>query len=82
MDIEETGGTSRQQNLFYKEDYSYKTTTTGHKPSALPSDAWSPVYGENGDVIQLTIPSTLGSDIRFVRMCVRDLNENSIITVD
>jgi len=42
---------------------------------------FNPVYGDNGDVIQLTAPSGWGS-YDYIRICCGDLNESSIITVN
>lgn len=66
---------------FYKDDFSY-ITNMGHQPSSLPSAAWSPVYREDGNVKQVTIPTAFGSAVRYMRICAKDINDDSIITVN
>ncbi len=85
LDISEDGGaTARTQFYFYDETFTRVTSSALHSLTSLPSSAWEPVYGENGDVVQMTIPTSSGdgSAIKYMRICCGDLNENSIITLN
>lgn len=67
---------------FYKEDFSFKVISP-HYPDSLPSSVWAPVYREDGNVKQVTIPDSLGkSEIRYMRICARKITDDSIITVN
>lgn len=72
----------RSHFAFYGEDFSYLAKSDDYTPGNLPSSAWSPVYSENGDLIQATIPTSYGSVVKYIRITARELNEDSIITVN
>ena len=83
MDIKsETSGTQRCSVHMFKADKSYYTSSNTFTPSALPGTAWNPVYGDDGDLVQFTLPSSYGADVAFIRMVCHDFNENSIVTVN
>jgi hypothetical protein len=76
------GTTSRMAFRFYDSDFGYITVSSSYKPDSPPSAAWSPVYGDNGDIIQVTIPTSYKASTAYVRITLDDINENSIITVN
>ena len=81
FDISGDGGaTSRSSFYFYDSSFNQVSNVSQH-PNNLPSEAWNAVYGENGDVIQLTIPSTI-SNFTYIRINFGYLDENSIITIN
>jgi hypothetical protein len=57
--------------------HSYSGFDTADKLSA-----WSPVFDDDGNVIQLTIASAISSSCVYFRFTVQDINEDSIITVN
>lgn len=83
MDLEDTGGaTKRNALMFFDENFGYLDGTANWTPTSLPSTAWSPEYGENGDVIKLTIPKTYNSSTAYIRVCAKNITGASIITVN
>lgn len=83
MDINsETTGTQRCSVHMFRSDKSYYTSSNTFTPSELPGSTWSPVYNDDGDLVQFTLPSSYGGNVAFIRMVGHDFNENSIITVN
>ena len=82
FDISGDGGSTPRTTFFVYNSSFGKLTNTSHSPSTLPSENFAPVYGDNGDVIQLTVPTSWSSSTAYIRICCGDLNENSIITVN
>lgn len=72
----------RSQINTFDENFTPLTSSTHHSLSSLPSAVYQAVYGENGDVIQLTIPSQLNANTAYVRFTVPLLTSKSIITVN
>jgi hypothetical protein len=77
-------GTNRCRPVFYNESFAYVTESTAWSLDKTPPmpDAYTPVYGDNGDVIQFVVPTSYSSGIRYMRITMDDINENSIITVN
>lgn len=76
-DINDTGGEHKRNALWwYNEDLSHATQS-----AAELDDTFSPVLGENGDVVQFTIPSW-GSTYKYFRICAKNITGASIITVN
>lgn len=65
----------------YNENFGY-INNAGHHPNGLPSAAWSPVYREDGNVKQLTIPTAYGTAVRYMRVSAKNINDASVITVN
>lgn len=84
MNMSGITGTNRCRPVFYDESFAYINEGSAWSLDKTPpvGTAFNAVYGENGDVIQFTIPSTYGSSVRYMRLTVDDINENSIITVN
>lgn len=82
FDLTETETYNRSSFKFYDSSYALVVESDTFTLSNLPSDAWSAVYGDNGDLIQFTVPTSYKNSVRYVRICARDLNENTIITVN
>lgn len=80
-DISGDGGSTSRTTFFAYDAAFTKITNVSHNPSSPPGESFNPVYGDNGDVIQLTVPAW-SSNIAYIRICCGDLNENSIITVN
>jgi hypothetical protein len=72
---------SYNTTLFVYSDSFEKLGSVNHTPSSLPEEGLAPVYGSNGDVIQLNVPSW-SSSIAYIRISCSDLNESSIITIN
>ena len=82
MDISGDGGsTARAKFVGYDASFAKVSEGNAFSLSSPPSSAYNPVFGDNGDVIQVTIP-TFGTVHTYIRICCGDLNENSIITVN
>ncbi|MBE5798366.1 MAG: hypothetical protein E7321_00235 [Clostridiales bacterium] len=80
-DISGDGGSTPRTTFFVYSSTFQKLINASHNPANPPADVFNPVYGDNGDVIQLTAPSGWGS-YDYIRICCGDLNESSIITVN
>lgn len=83
LDIDGTGGAyARDGFYFYDSSFAFVTSSANFSPSSLPSSAWSPVYGDNGDLIQVTVPSSYNANIAYVRVGAKDITTDSIITIN
>lgn len=80
-DISGDGGATPRTTLFIYDASFKKLGNVSHNPSSPPAADYGPVYGDNGDVIQLVVPQWNGTTA-YIRLCCGDLNENSIITVN
>lgn len=83
FDISGDGGsTNRTHFACYDSNFNF-VGEIFHSKATLPAETWSPVYGENGDVIQMTFP-TSGVDysITYARITFGYLDANSIITIN
>lgn len=67
---------------FYDEKFNFIIVSDTYHPGNLPSAAWSAQYFDNGDISQIKIPTAYTATIRYMRMCVSDINSESIITVN
>jgi hypothetical protein len=68
---------------FYDKDFTWKVSSSNYSPTNLPSSAWSPVYDETGNVVQFKVPTAYsGNNVAYMRMCVRSITPDSIITVN
>ena len=67
---------------FYNQDFTGNITSNTYAPGQLPSAAWEPVYDSTGNIIQFKIPTSYSANIRYMRMCVRSITQDSIITVN
>lgn len=84
MNMSGITGTNRCRPVYYNESFGYLSEGAAWSLDKTPpvSTAFSPVYGDNGDVIQFTLPSSISADTRYIRLTVDDINEDSIITVN
>jgi hypothetical protein len=64
----------------YRSTFVFHSFTTFYAASAIAT--WSPVYDDNGNIVQITIPSSLSASCVYFRFNMQDINENSIITVN
>lgn len=76
------GSSPRACFRFYDSNFAYITVSTNYSPSSLPSDAWSPVYGDDGNIVQVKIPTSYKASTAYVRITAADINANSIITIN
>lgn len=74
--------TNRMFFTFYNESFAKLDNTPNYSVSSPVPAAWNPVHGDNGDLIQMTIPTSYNSGIRHMRITMDEINENSIITVN
>ena len=83
FDISGDGGsTSRSTIIAYKSDFTTNGMNMTWSKTNKPSDAWQAVYGDNGDIIQMTVPTSLSSNQVYIRLSCGYLDGNSIITVN
>lgn len=77
-------GTNRCRPVFYNESFAYVTESPAWSPDKTPPvpDGFEVVYGDNGDIIQFKVPTTYSSSVRYMRITMDDINEDSIITVN
>ena len=76
------GSTSRAIIYFYDSSYTFLGNSAGFSTSSQPSSEWNPVFGDDGDLIQFTIPTAYSSSTVYIRIGAANIDENSIITVD
>lgn len=76
------GSTSRTTIITYKSDFTTNGGNWTWSKSSPPTDQWQPVYGDNGDIIQLTLPSSLKSDVAYIRLSCGYIDDESIMTVN
>lgn len=82
MDIAKESAYPRCQFQFFNASFTHRTSSDFYTPDKLPSAAWAPVYNEDGDIKQVTVPTAYNADIAYVRICFRYLDATSIITVN
>ena len=81
MDLNgETTGQNRCSVHYFSPEKAYVNAAPSFSVGNTPGEAWNAVYGDNGDIIQLTIPSTAGCT--FIRIIAHDFNENSVVTIN
>lgn len=80
-DISGDGGSTPRTTFFVYDASFNKLTNASHNPANPPESRHNAVFGDNGDVIQLTVPNW-NSNTAYIRICCGDLNANSIITVN
>ena len=85
------GDVLRFRNITFKPDSHiycnrYTSTFAFHSNSGFTDtsklSAWSPVFDDDGNVIQITIASAISTSCVYFRFTVQDINENSVITVN
>lgn len=83
MDMADAGGvTKRNTVLLFNSDFSYNSNSANYTPDNLPTAAWNPAYGDDGDIVQLMIPTSYGDGIAYCRICAKNLTGASVITVN
>lgn len=82
LDLDGTGGTSRAMIYLFDADKTYITCSANYDPNNLMSDAWSAVYGDDGDVVQFTLPTSYSSNVAYIRIGARNIDQYSVITVN
>lgn len=82
LDIDDEVTNDRACIYFFNDDYSFNVITDTYTPTNHMSDKWSAVYGENGDVVQFTIPVDYGSSVAKMRINAKYIDEYSVITVN
>ena len=82
--LDMTGANSTQvaRVFFYDSNYTQINMSDYYTSTNLMSDAWSPVYGDDGNVVQFTIPNSYGNNVAYIRINADDFNKNSIVTVN
>lgn len=64
----------------YRSTFVVHSFTSFYSESAIAS--WSPIYDGNGNIVQITIPSSLSASCVYFRFNMQDINEKSVITVN
>ena len=83
IDLAGTGGNTPRSTVYaFDSAYGYITAGVAFKPDVAPSDVWGVVYGDDGDIVQFTVPMSWSASVAFIRFGAIDINENSIITVN
>ena len=81
MNMSATSDDGTIKIALYNESFGY-INNMSHHPNNLPSAAWSPVYREDGNVKQFTIPTAFGNNVRYIRISAKNINDDSVITVN
>lgn len=81
-DMSGDGGSTPRTTFFVYDASFNKLGNASHSPANPPEAGFKAVYGENGDVIQLTVPTNWSSATAYIRICCGDLNGDSVITVN
>ena len=85
------GDVIRFKNVTFKEGWHiyccrFRDTLEFHSSTGFDTSdnfsTWSPIFYDDGNVKELTVPSAISSSCVYFRFCVQDINENSIITVN
>lgn len=74
--------TNRMHFTFYDGTFAKVEESSTYQVGSPPSSAWSPVHGDNGDLIQVKIPTSYSKTFAYMRITMDEINENSIITVN
>lgn len=74
--------TNRMHFTFYDGTFAKVEESSTYQVGSPPSSAWSAVHGDDGDLIQVTIPTSYSKTFAYMRITVDEINENSIITVN
>ena len=83
MDINaETTGTNRCAVHYFNSEKTLVNTSPAFAVGTTPDAYFNAVYGENGDIIQLTIPTYLSANVAYIRLIAHDFGENSVVTVN
>lgn len=83
MDMNDTGGDDKRTGItLFASDRSYVNASDNYTPTNLPSEKWSHALGDNGDIVQMTIPTSYGSSVAYIRVCAKNITGASIITVN
>lgn len=83
MDMNDTGGDDKRTGItLFASDCSYVNASDNYTPTNLPSEKWSHVLGDNGDIVQMTIPTSYGPSVAYIRVCAKNITGASIITVN
>ena len=83
MDLNgETTGTIRCAMHYFDKDKKYVNVTPPFEVGVTPSTNFNVVFGENGDIVQLMLPTYLESSIVYIRLIAHDFNGASIVTVN
>lgn len=73
---------NRMHFTFYDGTFTKVEESTTYQVGSPPSSAWSPVHGDNGDLIQVKIPTSYSKTFAYMRITLDEINEDSIITVN
>lgn len=74
---------SRTHFEYFDSSFAYKDMSSFPTVSSpFSADTWKAVHDTNGDLLQVTLPSSINSATAYIRITLDDINENSIITVD
>lgn len=83
MDINgETTGTNRCAVHYFDANKAFVSISPAFAVGTAPNASWNVVYAENGDIIQMTIPTSIDSSVVYIRLIAHDFNEQSIVTVN
>lgn len=74
--------TNRMHFTFYDGTFAKVQESATYQVGSSPSSVWSPVHGDNGDLIQVKIPTSYSEDFRYMRITMDEINDDSIITVN
>jgi hypothetical protein len=75
-------GDSKASFHFYDSNYSHLLSSASYGPDNLPSTAWAPQYDATGNLVECKVPSSYNASIRYMRVCVRSINADAIISVN
>jgi hypothetical protein len=76
------GSISRAKFIFYDINFGLVVESADYSPTSLMAEPWNAVYGDDGNLIQCTVPTVYKNTIAYMRIIADDFNANSIITVN
>lgn len=83
LDMTGANGTSPRARIFgFDSNFAQLVQSDYFSPTNLLTSEYSAVYGNDGDLIQFTVPPTWVDSVAYIRINADDFNENSIVTVN
>lgn len=68
---------------FYDCNFNHLGVSASYGMTNHPSNAWEPIHDDTtGDLIQVKIPNSYSSSIRYMRITMHNITDDSIVTVN
>ena len=83
LDLDGGGGSYSRASVYMFNSSKTQIEKSADYTAAAPmSDAWAAVYGDDGNVVQFTIPTSYSSSVAYIRIGARNIDQYSVITVN